>query len=526
MAASQPSSTSSSPIQPKTQIVNKDDPLGADVEANRSRVKSPTRSPSQRRTIAAHDLEKANFQLSEQVKDLKYQLTDKTNEIIRLQDNMAARTSEHDEKMKKMREIFAQATKNLDGYRASIAAKDAELQRLKDDISQAQVREQELRANTEAQDRDAENLASELNSQKALYGSQIKQLETKVRQLTSQLQETRTDYEQYKKRASQLLQKNAGSQSDSTRINELESTVRRLQMEKSELETEKAESSRKMELLEHDIQRALARIRDLEADNEALSKVREDNAHKQAQITRLQEQMASDKEAHEKAMKSIQHTHNETMQQLQELLDAKEQRKPSEDTSSPPQEPNTRQEEQEEMHRITEQLYDENASLRQQIMEKENELQDCKRKLLSLPASSSSQEQPQPSSQNQSSHNKESDETDGIDVYASMSHLLSPLVGGSENKVDLEKKVQHLSVMLHESEDRVSALRAQEKVLKDEIRKLDSFDRRQNLSIEYLKNVLLKFMQTENKEFMVPVLAKLLLLDANETETLRQSVIH
>lgn len=67
-----------------------------------------------------------------------------------------------------------------------------------------------------------------------------------------------------------------------------------------ELETEKAESSRKMELLEHDIQRALARIRDLEADNEALSKVREDNAHKQAQITRLQEQMASDKEAHEK----------------------------------------------------------------------------------------------------------------------------------------------------------------------------------------------------------------------------------
>lgn len=50
-------------------------------------------------------------------------------------------------------EIFAQATKNLDGYRASIAAKDAELQRLKDEISQAQVREQELRANTEAQDR-------------------------------------------------------------------------------------------------------------------------------------------------------------------------------------------------------------------------------------------------------------------------------------------------------------------------------------------------------------------------------------
>lgn len=103
MAASQPSSNSSSPIQPKTQLVNKDDPLGADVEANKSRVKvsggggggavvalskkkhtshctpqSPTRSPSQRRTIAAHDLEKANFQLSEQVTAYEHVLDKKT----------------------------------------------------------------------------------------------------------------------------------------------------------------------------------------------------------------------------------------------------------------------------------------------------------------------------------------------------------------------------------------------------------------------------------------------------------------
>lgn len=185
------------------------------------------------------------------------------------------------------------------------------------------------------------------------------------------------------------------------------------------------------------------------------------------------------------AMESIQHTHRETMQQLQELLDAKEQSKSSDDTTLPSVKvPNTRQEEQEEMHRITEQLYDENATLRQQIMEKDNELQECKKKLLSLPASTtSSQEQSQPTPQNQSISNKEQDEADGIDVYgelfcnehakctdddiatASMSHLLSPLVGGSENKVDLEKKVQHLSIMLQESEDRVSALRAQEKVM-------------------------------------------------------------
>lgn len=122
------------------------------------------------------------------------------------------------------------------------------------------------------------------------------------------------------------------------------------------------------------------------------------------------------------AMESIQHTHCETMQQLQELLDAKEQSKSSDDTTLPSvQVPNTRQEEQEEMHRITEQLYDENASLRRQIMEKDNELQECKKKLLSLPASTtSSQEQSQPTPQNQSISNKEQDEADGIDVYGEL----------------------------------------------------------------------------------------------------------
>ena len=52
-----------------------------------------------------------------------------------------------------------------------------------------------------------------------------------------------------------------------------------------------------------------------------------------------------------------------------------------------------------------------------------------------------------------------------------MSHLLSPFVGGnnsgiSDNRIDLEKQVQQLREMLDESEDRVTALRTQEKVNK------------------------------------------------------------
>lgn len=78
--------------------------------------------------------------------------------------------------MKKMREIFAQATKNLDGYRASIADKDAEIAKLREELDRSQAREKELQSVTESLKRDADKLGSDLNSTKALYSAQIKQL--------------------------------------------------------------------------------------------------------------------------------------------------------------------------------------------------------------------------------------------------------------------------------------------------------------------------------------------------------------
>lgn len=51
---------------------------------------------------------------------------------------------------------------------------------------------------------------------------------------------------------------------------------------------------------------------------------------------------------------------------------------------------------------------------------------------------------------------------------ASMSSLLSPLVSQHQQKPDerigLEKQVQRLSEMLHETQDEVNALKSQEKV--------------------------------------------------------------
>ncbi|KAI7860606.1 hypothetical protein BDC45DRAFT_494823 [Circinella umbellata] len=511
-----------SPAQTRTQVSKQDDILDNTLESPKLRNKQvPARSASQHR----QELEKINFHLSEQVKDLKYQLSGKSNEITKLQENSVSRASEYDDKMKKMREIFAQATKNLDGYRASIAAKDLELQRLKEDLDQYQVRERELHSNVETQTRDTEKLTSEVNSQKALYGSQINQLEAKVRQLSTQLQQTRNDYDQYKKRASQLLQKNNNAQTESSRLSELEDTIRQLRFEKSELENENADNARKIELLEHDIHQALERIQNLENDNEALIKVKEDNSAKQTQIHRLQERLSADRVSHEQALKASEEAHEIIVCRLKESLERAKRNKDNNDIKSPEQ----NNDEKEAMDRIMELLHDENSQLRQKLAVKEEELSNLLQQQPSTPS-------PQLTHQENSSAAilnplTEEDSSVEIDVYASMSHLLSPFVGGnnsgiSDNRIDLVKQVQQLREMLDESEDRVTALRTQEKVLKEEIRKLDSFDRRQNLSIEYLKNVLLKFLQSENKEFMVPVLGKLLSLSPDETDELRKSVMN
>lgn len=46
-------------------------------------------------------------------------------------------------------EIFGQASKNIDGYRGSIASKDVEIEKLKNELEEVQVREQSFQSTSE-----------------------------------------------------------------------------------------------------------------------------------------------------------------------------------------------------------------------------------------------------------------------------------------------------------------------------------------------------------------------------------------
>lgn len=110
-----------------------------------------------------------------------------------------------------------------------------------------------------------EKLNTEITSTKTFYGTEIKQLEAKNRQISTQLEQTKSNYEQYKKRAHILLEKNKEKHDDTSRVNQLQELVEQLQAQKTKYEHEQHERAEQQLLLEHDLRKAIDRINELES---------------------------------------------------------------------------------------------------------------------------------------------------------------------------------------------------------------------------------------------------------------------
>ena len=74
------------------------------------------------------------------------------------------------------------------------------------------------------------------------------------------------------------------------------------------------------------------------------------------------------------------------------------------------------------------------------------------------------------------------------------------MASSQEREKEQALKIQHLAELLNDSEATVKRLEEQEKVLKEEIRRMDRMEKRQDMSIEYLKNVVLKFLESSAGE--------------------------
>eukprot|EP00050_Salpingoeca_kvevrii_P012388 m.22185 g.22185 ORF g.22185 m.22185 type:complete len:224 (+) comp3986_c0_seq1:2965-3636(+) len=88
----------------------------------------------------------------------------------------------------------------------------------------------------------------------------------------------------------------------------------------------------------------------------------------------------------------------------------------------------------------------------------------------------------------------------------------------------MRKQMAHMTNLLQESEANADRLSEQTKLLKHEMRRLERNDKRADVgtSIEYLKNIFLKFVEyVEEREQLVPVLGTLLQLSPEEMQRLR-----
>jgi len=77
-------------------------------------------------------------------------------------------------------------------------------------------------------------------------------------------------------------------------------------------------------------------------------------------------------------------------------------------------------------------------------------------------------------------------------------------------EAELKKQVQNLMDLLNESERNVKELTKKENDLKEELDKMNRDEKRTTVNMEYLKNVVLSFLESNEKGKLVPVYNKLI----------------
>ncbi|KAG0282457.1 hypothetical protein BGZ96_000464 [Linnemannia gamsii] len=509
--------------------------------------------------------------LEDTIKELKSQLSAKAEQCQSLEESLAQKTgeltkqkSDHDEKMKKMKAIFAAANKNLNEYRTSIANKDEEITELKAKLENSEPTEEQA----SEQNQIVQDLEAELKNQSDAAATKLQQMEGKYKQSNLQLEKLKVEYQQYKQRASALLQQQRESvqADDDSQLKELQTQLQDLTRENKSTAAELQEMESRRMTLEGELQLAMDQIASLESSHEISRRQERQHTRQLKDLERSVKDAHRDREAAESRLASLQELRAVEAQSMMQELGG--------NTKHTEERLAKKEEENAELQKILDRLSDEMAVARQEIQNLRDLVSSSEVTVESgSPAISGSTgagasqtfepekihsqlhistalgprssfsplDQESPISRASSSLSLPAERPP---VYSTLSELLAakPLVerspfgdahGGlgtpsaaaalsSAREREYQIKLQHLAELLNESEANHQRLLDQEKVLKEEIRNLDRAERRQNLSVDYLKNIVLKYLETTDKEQLLPVLTTVLQLSPAEVASLRK----
>jgi len=121
--------------------------------------------------------------------------------------------------------------------------------------------------------------------------------------------------------------------------------------------------------------------------------------------------------------------------------------------------------------------------------------------------------------------NSSVDDTASVKTLESATFLNEEVL--KKSLVTAEKRIEHMTEVLNESEANSMRLAEQAKILKDEIRRLERNQARENAisNLEYLKNVVFKFLTLrggDERTRLIPVLTTMLKLSPDEKNLLAQ----
>ncbi|KAF9428767.1 hypothetical protein BGZ94_001134 [Podila epigama] len=519
----------------------------------------------------AHKIQTLASKLSEateKCKELEATLTVRTNEL-------AKQKSDHEEKMKKMKAIFAAANKNLNEYRQSIAAKDEEISSLK---ARLETEPQQGEATAE-QIQAISDLEAELKNQSELAASKLAQMESKYKQANVQLEKIRVEYQQYKQRASALLQQQRDSQpkDDDSKLNELQKKKKKLLRNRS-LTVDLQEVELKKSAIENELLLALDQISSLESGQEIHRRQERQHTRQLKDLERSLKDAQRERESLEARIASMQELRDMEAQSLMRELGGT--------TKDIEEKLAKKEEENAELHRILDRSNDDITAARQEIQTLKDLIKTMEAQGETSAAASLAAAATASATASASASATMSTEDQGIKgygqlsistghgsrstfspqdvdspisrassslslplerpaVYSTLSDLLaakplverSPFSETSGNGVvasqgltsvkekEYQIKLQHLTDLLNESEENHQKLLDQAKVLKEEIRNLDRAEKRQNLSVDYLKNIVLKYLEAPDRERLLPVLTTVLQLSPAEVASLKKKTI-
>ncbi|KAJ3109257.1 hypothetical protein HDU97_007751 [Phlyctochytrium planicorne] len=516
-------------------------------------------------------LEIDNSSLSKLVKTVKDELNGVKNECQQLK----SQVNEHDlkigeketalkeseEKIKKLKGLLSQASRSMQESKRIIMDKEASLDSLKASFEDISSKSTNFDTTIDELRRENDELRSQLEDVRSSFVDQLAALERKIEELGAENARVKSEFQSYKVKAHAALHQSNFAAIEA-RMDELEDSKSKLEHENSELKSQLNLFQDKVRSLENELVSTIENINSLDAQRKTSDDSSREASRLRQELEGALRRLELEKEVHSEAIRSKEISYQSALDtcrrdfkrnidKLQSQLDQKAAELAS-------------------LNSICENLSTELSESKEEIVRANNEAERAKSAAAAASAAAANgilNSTNMASGANsggggffsrsgmssQSSLNldtaggvggyreerKNSMSGMGLKPQVSLSELLTrsgksfdmgtptssgpTLLISNIKEQELSMRLEQISELLMEAEKEVSQLSRQEKVLKEEIRRYERIEKLKDLNVEYLKNIVLSFLETELKEPLVPVLAKILELSPDEVERLKKA---